>query len=276
MSLYLYPNWGQVHRAGLIAQADFMKSHDVLVFSEAWDKSPRDTLVNGLKSEYPYWTEAVGHTKSNWDSTTGSYNYLTPLNGGVVIMSKWPILEKHQYIYTVGCGADWFALKGFAYVKINYKGKNLHIFGTHLQSDDKGCRWGQAASMRMIQLQEMRSYIDGKNIPKNELVLMSGDFNIVRDTAEFDNSVLGNALQAHRPTAYTGHSSTWDPTANAIANYYYPSDAPQYIDFTLVDKNHAQAQSNVQDALKIKSPSYVLKGETWDEYSGKQKLSMGR
>ncbi|KAK3821423.1 MAG: sphingomyelin phosphodiesterase [Benniella sp.] len=265
LSEILYPNWGQRTRAQLIANSDYIKNHDVIVLQECFANDPCNGLRDGLRSQYPYQTPTVGQTKSGWDSTSGSYSTTAPENGGTLILSKWPITQKHQFVYKNACGADWFSNKGFAYVTINYRGANVHVFGTHMQSDDKGCSAGQAAQCRADALNAWRSYIDGRNIPANELVIMAGDFNIKRDTAEF--SSLLTRLNANQPSTYNGHPWTWDTTTNEIAHYNYPNDPSEYIDFVLTDKKHKAVTSAVQTTHKLNSPEYVLKGVAYHEYS---------
>ncbi|KAG0309667.1 hypothetical protein BGZ98_009987 [Dissophora globulifera] len=263
MSEILYPNWGQRTRAQLIVDSDYIKGHDVIVIEECWDSDPCGILLNGL---HPYQTPKVGQTKSGWDSTSGSYSSTSVENGGVVILSKWPILQKHQFIFKDACGADWFANKGFAYVQIAYQGiANIHVFGTHLQSDDSACASGQAAKDRGSALDAWRSFIDSRNIPANELVIMAGDFNILRDSPEF-NSML-TRMSANQPTVYNGHPWSWDTQTNEIAHYNYPNDAPEYIDYVLTDKKHKAVKSAVQTTFLVKSPEYILKSVAYHEYS---------
>ncbi|KAF8930553.1 hypothetical protein BGZ58_008174 [Dissophora ornata] len=254
MSETLYPNWGQRTRAQLIANSDYVKNHDVIVIEECWDSDP-----------YPYQTPTVGQTKNGWDSTSGSYSSTSVENGGVVILSKWPITQKQQFIYKNACGADWFANKGFAYVVLDYQGTNIHVFGTHLQSDDSACSSGQAARYRGDAIDSWRSFIDSRNIPTNELVIMAGDFNTLRDTPEFSSMLT--RLDANQPTTYNGYPWTWDPQTNEIAHYNYPNDPPEYIDYVLTDKKHKAVKSAVQTTLNVKSPEYILKSVAYHEYS---------
>ncbi|KAG0287186.1 hypothetical protein BGZ96_008865, partial [Linnemannia gamsii] len=37
LSTNLYPNWGQVTRAGLISNSEYIKSHDVVVLQECFE-----------------------------------------------------------------------------------------------------------------------------------------------------------------------------------------------------------------------------------------------
>lgn len=130
-----------VTRAGLISNSDYIKNHDVLVLQECFDLTACDAIRSGLASQCkttvmmirllficrrpipllsltqlffsdgalldPYQTPTVGHSKSGWDSTSGSYSSTSVENGGVTILSKWPIKQKHQFVYKNGCGADW-------------------------------------------------------------------------------------------------------------------------------------------------------------------------
>ncbi|GJJ70022.1 hypothetical protein EMPS_02371 [Entomortierella parvispora] len=269
MSTNLYPNWGQSTRARLISNSDYIKNHDVLVFQECFDLTACDDIRAGLASQYPYQTPTVGHTKSGWDSTSGSYYNLAIENGGVTILSKWPIKEKHQFVYKKACGSDWFSNKGFAYVILDYNGTNIHVFGTHMQSDDSMCTSGQAANYRALALDEWRNFIDSRNIPANELVIMAGDFNTLRDSSEF--STLMSRLGAIQPSTYDGWSWTWDTADNTIAHYNYPdtsANPSEYIDFVFTDKKHsAGVRSSTQTALRVKSTPYVLKGATYNDYS---------
>ncbi|KAF9537132.1 hypothetical protein EC957_008790 [Mortierella hygrophila] len=269
LSTNLYPNWGQVTRAGLISNSDYIKNHDVLVLQECFDLTACDAIRSGLASQYPYQTPTVGHSKSGWDSTSGSYYAASVENGGVTILSKWPIKQKHQFVYKNGCGADWFSNKGFAYVILDYKETNIHVFGTHMQSDDSMCSSGQAAKYRGLSLDQWRQFIDSRNIPANELVIMAGDFNILKDSSEF--SGLISRLGAVQPKKYQGWPWTWDTVDNTIANYNYPDtvkEPPQYIDFVFTDAKHsAGVRSSVQTSLRVKSSPYVLKGATYNDYS---------
>lgn len=81
------------------------------------------------------------------------------------------------------CCLPFLAKKGF----LDYEGTNLH---TCMQSDDINCHAGKAAQFRAQDLDAWRKFIDARRIPKNELVIMAGDFNTHRDTPEFMGSLV--------------------------------------------------------------------------------------
>lgn len=143
MSKNLYPNWGQDHRAKAIPATGFFQGQDVVVLQEAFDNAASDQLVAQASAAYPYHTPVVGRSTSGWDATAGSYSSTTPEDGGVTLLSKWPILRKEQYVFKDACGADWWSNKGFVYAVLDVNGLRTHVIGTHLQSTDTGCSAGE-------------------------------------------------------------------------------------------------------------------------------------
>ncbi|KAG0243403.1 hypothetical protein BGW41_002292 [Actinomortierella wolfii] len=241
-----FPKLEQVSRAKLIGASDYVKGHDVVIFEEVWDAVPRGILVNALKDQYPFRTEVLGQTEGHWDVTSGRSLHGLGASGGVLIMSKWPIVRRHQYIYSTACGADWFAHKGFAYVQLNYTGKPIHVVGTHMQSNDKMCARPNGSSVvRHAQLLEIRSYLDQLNIPSSEPIIIAGDLNTQRDTVEY--RALLSTLRATPPTEWTGGSFTWDSAHNSIIiNNPTNHDPPQYLDYILTITDNSTVLANVQ------------------------------
>ncbi|EMO84100.1 phospholipase C domain protein [Leptospira santarosai str. AIM] len=89
-------NWGQNERAERIASSNYIRNQDVIVFDEAFDTNARKILLDGVRSEYPYQTDVIGRTQEDWDATLGDYRSDAFTNGGVVVVSKWPIEEKYN------------------------------------------------------------------------------------------------------------------------------------------------------------------------------------
>ncbi|KAF9929519.1 hypothetical protein FBU30_001489 [Linnemannia zychae] len=257
--------WGQDIRANMIAESEFIKGHDILVVEECFDNDACNILRKGLLKEYPYQTPTVGQKFGGsmpWSSTAGSNTRF--VNGGVVVFSKWPIEEQHQYIFKYYCGFDRLANKGFAQVILNYRGAKLHIYGTHMQSDDSTCLRGEAAQVRKRNLDYWRSYIDNNDVPPNELILFAGDFNIERNTKEFDS--LLTDFEVDQPDSYQGHPHTLDTSDNSIARYNQgPSE---YLDYVFLDKKHrVGVKSFVQNVLRVKSRDFQLDKGVFNDYS---------
>ncbi|MFE5794325.1 sphingomyelin phosphodiesterase [Streptomyces sp. NPDC056503] len=227
----LYPNWGQDHRARAIPAAPFFQGQDVVVIQEAFDNSSSDALKANAAAAYPHQTPVVGRSRSGWDATGGAYSATTPEDGGVTILSKWPIVRKEQYVYKDACGADWYSNKGFAYTVLDVNGSRVHVVGTHAQSTDPGCSAGEAAQMRSRQFKAMDAFLDAKNIPAGEQVIVAGDMNVDSHTPEYATMLADAGLAG--ADARTGHPYSFDTELNSIAADRYPDDPREDLDYVL-------------------------------------------
>ncbi|MFI9004184.1 sphingomyelin phosphodiesterase [Streptomyces sp. NPDC053541] len=234
----LYPNWGQDHRAATIPTTSFFRGNDVVVLQEAFDNAASDALKAKAAAEYPYQTPVVGRSKSGWDATGGAYSTTTPEDGGVTLLSKWPVLRKEQYVYKDACGADWYSNKGFVYAVLDVNGSKVHVVGTHAQSTDPGCSAGEAAQMRSRQFRTIDAFLDAKNIPAGEQVLVAGDMNVDSRTPEYATMLADAGLVG--ADARTGHPYSFDTALNSIAHDRYPTDPREDLDYVLFRAGHAR------------------------------------
>ncbi|MFB7363787.1 sphingomyelin phosphodiesterase [Streptomyces hydrogenans] len=234
----LYPNWGQDHRARAIPAAPYFQGQDVVVIQEAFDNSSSDALKANAAAAYPHQTPVVGRSKSGWDATGGAYSATTPEDGGVTILSKWPIVRKEQYVYKDACGADWYSNKGFAYVVLDVNGSRVHVVGTHAQSTDPGCSAGEAAQMRSRQFKAMDAFLDAKNVPAGEQVIVAGDMNVDSRTPEYATMLADADLAG--ADARTGHPYSFDTELNSIAADRYPDDPREDLDYVLYRAGNAR------------------------------------
>ncbi|WP_455351522.1 sphingomyelin phosphodiesterase [Streptomyces sp. SYSU K217416] len=252
----LYPNWGQDHRAKAIPATSFFQGHDVVVIQEAFDNSSSDALKSNSSAQYPYQTPVMGRSRTGWDATGGSYSATTPEDGGVTVLSKWPIVRKEQYVYKDACGADWFSNKGFVYAVLNVNGTRVHVVGTHAQSTDPGCRAGEAAQMRSRQFRAMDAFLDAKNIPASEQVLVAGDFNVDSRTPEYATMLADGGLAD--ADARTGHPYSFDTQDNSIASERYPDDPREDLDYVLHRAGHARPAGWTNNVIKEQSAPWTV------------------
>ncbi|MFJ8647676.1 sphingomyelin phosphodiesterase [Streptomyces sp. NPDC093546] len=252
----LYPNWGQDHRAAEIPKTGFYQGNDVVVLQEAFDNGASDALLRNSAGQYPYQTPVMGRGKDGWDATSGAYSATTPEDGGVTVLSKWPIVRKEQYVYKDACGADWYSNKGFVYAVLNVNGARVHVVGTHAQSTDSGCAAGEAAQVRSRQFKAMDAFLDAKNIPASEQVLVAGDFNVDSHSAEYA-AMLGDAGLAGAD-ARTGHAYSFDTEQNSIAAERYPDDPREDLDYVLHRAGHARPAGWTNEVIKEQSAPWTV------------------
>ncbi|MEU7647921.1 sphingomyelin phosphodiesterase [Streptomyces huasconensis] len=252
----LYPNWGQDHRAKAIPAAGFFKGQDVVVLQEAFDNSSSDALKAAAKDRYPHQTPVMGRGKDGWDATGGAYSSVTPEDGGVTVLSKWPITRKEQYVYKDACGSDAYSNKGFVYAVLDVNGTKTHVVGTHAQSTDPGCGSGEAAATRAKQFKEMDAFLDAKNIPAGEQVIVAGDLNVDTHSAEYASMLAdGGFVPAD---ARTGHPYSFDTRDNSIAAERYPDDPREDLDHILHRKGHARPATWHNNVLKEQSAPWTV------------------
>ncbi|MER7397424.1 sphingomyelin phosphodiesterase [Streptomyces sp. NPDC000151] len=252
----LYPNWGQDHRAKEIPAADFFRGQDVVVLQEAFDNSSSDALKANAAAAYPYQTPVVGRGKDGWDATGGAYSSLTPEDGGVTLLSKWPVVRKEQYVYKDACGSDSYSNKGFVYAVLNVNGTKVHVVGTHTQSTDPGCAAGEAAAIRAKQFKELDAFLDAKHIPADEQVMVAGDFNVDSRSTEYGAMLDAAGLAA--ADARTGHPYYFDTQENSIARDRYPTDPREDLDYVLHRAGHARPTDWRNEVVKEECPPWTV------------------
>lgn len=252
-----FPNYGQMRRADLIAKAPFLADQDVVAFQEVFDNAAAARLRKRTLARFPHQTPVVGQTRSGWDATEGRWDSSAVTNGGVRIASRYPITRQVQYLFnTAGCGDDQFALKGFAYARIDVAGQPYHLLATHLQSETSwGCDGvGGHGQVRLAQLAEIKAWITAQGIPAHEVVMTSGDLNVNKmDTAHYHDALA--ALGATEPR-YVGMPYTFDTQGNGLALERYGArtgDPVEYLDYVLIDRDHRQP--TVWQNLTIDPPS---------------------
>ncbi|AXE81279.1 sphingomyelin phosphodiesterase [Streptomyces atratus] len=256
MSKNLYPNWGQDHRAAEIPKVSFFQGNDVVVLQEAFDNSASDALARSTSAQYPYQTPVMGRSKSGWDATGGAYSATTPEDGGVTVLSKWPIVRKEQFIYKDACGADWWSNKGFVYTELNVNGTKVHVVGTHAQSTDPGCKAGEAAQMRSRQFKQIDAFLDAKNIPASEQVIVAGDMNVDSRSPEYASMLADAGLTG--ADARTGHPYSFDTQDNSIAADRYPDDPREDLDHVLHRAGHAKPAGWTNEVVKEESAPWTV------------------
>ncbi|MDI3404057.1 sphingomyelin phosphodiesterase [Streptomyces cavernicola] len=252
----LYPNWGQDHRAAEIVKAPFFQGQDVVVLQEAFDNSSSDALKQQAAAAYPHQTPVVGRSKDGWDATGGNYSTTTPEDGGVTVLSKWPILRKEQYVFADACGADWYSNKGFAYVVLDVNGQKVHVVGTHAQSTDPGCGDGEAVRMRSAQFKTIDAFLDAKNIPASEQVLVAGDLNVDSHGGEYASMLQDAGLDG--ADSRTGHPYSFDTEENSIAKDRYPDDPSEDLDYVLHRSGHVRPEGWNNDVIKEQSAPWTV------------------
>jgi endonuclease/exonuclease/phosphatase family metal-dependent hydrolase len=147
-----------------------MAKFDVVILQEMFEAGPR-------QKRFVREAHAMGfryHCGSVWPRLLDS----RLIDGGLLILSRFPIVERDQLAYSQGAGSDGICAKGVLYARIQLSpdlSDSLHVFTTHTQAGDNQKEY----SIRLAQLQEMHHFIartirEDPGVP----VLITGDFNL--------------------------------------------------------------------------------------------------
>ena len=234
----------QITRVNLLTKANFLRTSDILCLQEVFQPVPSKILLDSLASTYPYSTPILGNKDNDnyWNETwnrhigRGAFKFLS---GGLTILSKWPIDYAVQYFHRHSCSGHTFVRSGFIYIRILY-GKTeipIHIIGTHLQpSDHHGCYLSGEDEIREKQMNEITGFIDERNISKNELLFLLGDFNIDKYNTEQYETMI-DILRVKQHSLYPSSvPCTWDSSFNAMTNAKHQEN--QLLDYIFIHKDH--------------------------------------
>jgi endonuclease/exonuclease/phosphatase family metal-dependent hydrolase len=215
--------------------ASELKGYDVLLLQELFSNWHRRKLLKALREDYPFQSRLLGR-----DRGLGQ-------DGGVIILSKWPIERQFQRLFGEDCAnQDCFAEKGVLYARINKQGRPIHLFATHLQSGI------DQHALREKQLGTIKALIDQMQLPTDEPVLIGGDLNVDR-FAEPRTGAFGKMtriLEAGHPKPPAGsgpHRPTIDPTRNPLAD----DPSPVYLDYVLYSKAHLRPVGAFNDVRPV-------------------------
>lgn len=236
---------------------------DVIVFNEAFTNDSYSFITSHLADLYPYSTGVVGQdcSGSGWDSFKGNCSSsAVTIRGGVFIISRHPIKEKHAYVYHKSHSKTWdyWANKGAAFVKIYKNGAAFNIIGTHLQADEDDAP--DAHDYRMAQLREMNTWIKNDiNIPSDESVIIAGDLNVEFSKKQHVNDMV---IACHCLLNYTANpnygsfssSTNWVAKANAYSNSFSLS-YNDTLDYVMAHQGYRQPNYANMAVIKLKSTS---------------------
>ncbi|KAJ1852402.1 hypothetical protein GGH12_002705 [Coemansia sp. RSA 1822] len=115
------------------------------------------------------------------------YVWSAAIDGGLVILSRFPIVAHESLVYRRGMGPDWIPKKGVEYAKIaaqmeGAEATYVHVFTTHTQAS-----YGEVVitqpdvKRRLAQLFEFHEFME-RVLPAHrdsgEPVVLTGDFNV--------------------------------------------------------------------------------------------------
>lgn len=136
---------------------------DIILLQEVFSIYARKTITKALE-------------KNNYYVTLCPHANIL-LNGGLLIASKYKIINNNYYTYKNCFGEDLFAYKGILHCQIYYKNELINIFNTHLNNKNPKFKL-YSSDIYTLQKKQVYEYIDFVNKYNNDKCILGGDFNI--------------------------------------------------------------------------------------------------
>ena len=229
----------------LAVMPGYLANYDVLLLQEVFAPE-RNAFLNTLDRDYGYAYQTAMLDKPG----------INVFDGGVTILSRYPIVNQAQFIYSDCSGINCFADKGVNYAEIIKNGRSYHIFSTHTESLDSEI----SRANRQIQFGQIRDFASTLNIPLDETVVYGGDFNVNKLLFPGDFQQMMTTLDSSEPDylGYTG--ATFDPRININSQAF---DVVEYLDYIFVSDAHAVANSNV-NTVRVPRSTEASMWKLWD------------
>lgn len=152
-----------------------MQNYDVIALQEVFSlgNTRQKRLINAARAHgFAYHYKSVPPPLLSWKF----------IDGGLLILSKFPIVATDSHLYSAGNQIDYFAAKQVIYAKLQFSDdKFLHLFTTHMQAsynENSGNTNTVNDQARTSQVQELTQFVKQKVGDCHSPVLVAGDLNI--------------------------------------------------------------------------------------------------
>jgi endonuclease/exonuclease/phosphatase family metal-dependent hydrolase len=172
----------------LIDFFEYLPDYDIICFQEifgAFHDRKKKMIKAAKENGYLYYLS----------SKSPSFFSKFLIDGGLLLISRFPIIDNKYITYDYGVMSDGMSQKGAIYAKIKIKDYYLCLFSTHLQAsyyDSGNSLWNFTIETRTKQTEDLINFIYDTiyNLDKNDLskciFIVCGDFNI--DAYDYKNA----------------------------------------------------------------------------------------
>ncbi|ORX56386.1 hypothetical protein DM01DRAFT_1362532 [Hesseltinella vesiculosa] len=148
--------------------------YDIICLQEAFAFATRrkDVLIREARLRYGFNHHVESPRKYPWD---------VGVDGGLLILSKYPILKRDSIQYPRGTHSDWLSLKGALHAQIQLNAlASFHLYTTHTQAsyDLNNVINPGDTSIRLSQFAMLHDFISTTAGNDNDPVMLLGDLNV--------------------------------------------------------------------------------------------------
>lgn len=226
-NIYMLPNIvplkGKLDRAQTIVDSLQKTDFDIIVFQEAFLKSARTLISNGLRSLYPYQYGPANDKGSPFK-----------ISSGVWVISKIPLKILNTTQFKDCAVSDCFARKGAMLLEGLWNNKPFQILGTHLQAEN----FPKVREKQMDQIYlELLSEYRRDGVPQ----IICGDMNTERDIEQHYGEML-DCFNAEDGEISSIETCSYDGVENELAQSFGAQKKMNY-DYILLRANGSKARA---------------------------------
>jgi len=151
---------------------NYIDNYDIICLQEVWD--PRYSFIE----QHARLTNK--HVVGSSAPSSFSYLSLRIFGGGLMIISKYPIVATEEIVFERGTQADRFVTKGVLYAKVKVGSSYIHVFNTHLQAS-YGYEFQKEnpySHTRKRQLKKLAEFVEKLTSKDEHPIIVNGDFNV--------------------------------------------------------------------------------------------------
>jgi endonuclease/exonuclease/phosphatase family metal-dependent hydrolase len=218
-----------IRRADLAADLIETAAPDIVVLNEAFGLSAAGRIVSRLTSRGYHASPQVGSLRGRhgWDSPVPPDSLVRRLvGGGVRVLSRHPILRRHQHVYRAYQRHTWdaWSAMGVALVELDVPGGPLWLAATHLQADEPPTPVAATRGVRLRELREVRELV-AATVPDDRPVVLAGDLNVEYYESDVDGVPGGPGPDPDAAASAVGgrlvadsgiHAHTFDSAGNPL------------------------------------------------------------
>ncbi|WLI78416.1 endonuclease/exonuclease/phosphatase family protein [Kosakonia sp. H02] len=204
---YPPPRTSSPTRTGKIGLAlkQIGNNYDVIALQECFFENYYEDIIeksSTQSSSYCYYSNIVGYPD----------DFLLKDSGGVVFLSKWPIVNQWEHVFTINTIDDGLGRqqKGVIAIEINKDGQHYYLVSTHTSPYEKH------ADTRKSQLNEVRTFIR-ENLVADYPVIVMGDLNIIRGSSE-ENTIYEVIPELKHIVDSGYYQYSWDCLLNELVD----------------------------------------------------------
>jgi endonuclease/exonuclease/phosphatase family metal-dependent hydrolase len=184
---------------------------DVVGLSEVWDASDKASILAAVGDSYPYHRQGPPGGVVNGD-------------GGLLLLSKYPLLTHHEMVYGDSAGEDGFKNKGILHIRTHPPDSpsDIDVFLTHTQNPDTLVPVGDPRKVLHAQLDALGGVVDSWRNPEVPALIL-GDLNTNADDKAAYADLLTRVGEPVDIWLAAGHPATSGATYT-VENTFYAND----------------------------------------------------